>query len=209
MPRKDVDVIRKPRAVLAAIGLAAALGLSGCGALGAAGTAAEVGDQTISVGYLQKQVESIVEMAGRKDATAAEVSNTQRAVLINLVEQRLILDAAATAEVEATPAEISKVVAEIKRQGAQVPPDMLDGFAEWNLLNQKLATKLLGHAPDPASQEDQTKAQQLVSAEIGKVGVKINPRYGSWNGTTITPEGGELVKVTPEEGLAPEAPAGS
>lgn len=204
---------RKPRAALAALGLAAALGLSGCGALGAAGTAAEVGDQTISVGYLQKQVESIIEMSGRKDASDTEVGNTQRAVLINLVEQRLIVDAAASADVEVTPAEISKFVAEIKRQGGQIPPDMLDGYAEWGLLNQKLATKLLGHAPDPGSQEDQAKAQQLVSAELAKVakktGVKINPRYGSWNGSTITPEGGELVKVTPEEGLAPEAPAGS
>jgi hypothetical protein len=213
VPRKDVVVIRKPRAALAAIGLVAALGVSGCGGLGAAGTAAEVGGQVITVEYLQKQVQSIIDLSGRDNITDSELSNTQRAVLINLVEQRLIVDAATAADVEVTDAEVSKFVAQIKEQGGQVPPDMLDGYARWGLINQKLATKLLGHEPDPASQEDQQKAQELVSAEIGKVakdvGVKVNPRYGSWNGTTITPEGGELVKVTPEEGLAPEAPAGS
>lgn len=204
---------RKPRAALAALGLVAALGLAGCGELGGAGTAAEVGGEVITVQYLQEQVGEIVKMAGRTtgDITDSELSNTQRAVLVNLVEQRLIVEAAANADIEVTDAEVSRFVAQVRDQRGQVPPDMLEGYARWGLLSQKLATKLLGR--QPGSQEDQAEAQELVSAELAKVakrvGVKVNPRYGSWNGTTITPEGGELVKVTPEEGLAPEAPAGS
>lgn len=213
-------MIRKPRAALAAIGLAAALGLAGCGGLGAAGAAAEVGGQTITVEHVQKLAEDMAKQSKRE--SAAELKSNQQAILDNLIGQQLIGAAATAADVEVTDADVSKYVANVKAQtpqilqqgGAVPPPDMLEGYARWILLQNKLAAKLLGKEPNPESQADQEKMQQLLAAEITKtvkrVGVKVNPRFGKWNGLTLDPEGGELVKVTPPEGAAaPEAPAGS
>ncbi|MBM7785679.1 SurA N-terminal domain-containing protein [Tenggerimyces flavus] len=212
-------MIRKPRAALAAIGLAAALGLAGCGGLGAAGMAAEVDGQTITVEYVQKQAKDMAELTKRE--SAADLKSNQQLVLGNLVGQHLVNAAATTAEVEVTDADVSKLVADLKKQTQQIlqnngtppPPDMLEGYARYVLLLDKLAAKLLGKELDPESQADQEKAQQLLAVEITKtakrVGVKVNPRFGKWNGTSITPEGGDLVKITPPEGAAPEAPAGS
>ncbi|MFD2079199.1 SurA N-terminal domain-containing protein [Actinopolymorpha cephalotaxi] len=190
---------------VAAVALVAGLALSGCGAVSNPGAAAQVGDETISVSYLQKQSRDILAKAGRSDLGDSEATKLQSDLLQQLVDDALIVPTAARAGVSASQADIDEVKSQIKAQRVVIPPDMLDGFARWVVLRRGLNTKLLGG--EPSSQQEQAKADQLVAREMSKtaeqVGVKVNPRYGTWSGGAVKP-GGQL--VTPEP-TAPEAPA--
>lgn len=192
---------------VAVVALVAGLALSGCGAVSNPGAAARVGDETISVSYLQKQSRDILAKAGRSDLSDSESTKLQSDLLQQLVDDALIVPTAKRAGVTASQADIDQVKSQIQSQRVVIPPDMLDGFARWVVLRRALNTKLLGR--EPASQQDQAKADQLVGREMAKtakqVGVEVNPRYGTWSGGAVKP-GGELVTPEPTATQAPAAP---
>ncbi len=192
---------------VAAVALVAGLALSGCGAVSNPGAAAQVGGETISVTYLQKQSHDILAKAGRSDLSDSESTKLQSDLLQQLVDDSLIVPTARRAGVSASQADIDKVKSQIQAQRVVIPPDMLDGFARWVVLRRGLNTKLLGR--EPSSQQEQAKADQLVGQEMSKtakqVGVKVNPRYGTWSGGAVKP-GGQLVTPEPTATQAPAVP---
>ena len=202
---------RRHAARIAAVALVAGLGLTGCGSVSNPGSAAKVGDETISVSYLQKQSKDILAKAGRTDLGDAESTQLQGELLQQLIDDQVIVEAGRREGVTATQADVDKVRAEMTAQQVVLPPDMVDGFARYVAIRRTLSTKLLGRTP--ASQQDQAMADQLVgqrmSAAAKEIGVQVNPRYGTWSGTTLRPDG-QLVKSTPSSAPAavpaPKAP---
>ena len=185
--------------------------------MGTAGAAAQVGDETISVSYLQEQLEEILNQAAPggqgqpgagapADLSAAELTENQRGLLQQLIYDAVIVATGDRLGVRASQAAVDKVKGEIKAQQVFIPSDMIDDFARWVALRRELGTRLLGKAP--ASQQDQAKADELLGQEMTKtsreIGVTVNPRYGTWNGSQLV-AGGQLVTPAPQSS-APELP---
>ena len=109
----------------------------------------------------------------------------------------------------ASQSDIDKVKAEIRSQRVFIPADMLGEFAHWVALRRKLNADLLGKTPQ--GQAEQAEADRMLGEEMTKtakqIGVKVNPRYGRWDGSQLVP-GGQLVTpkpATPQQ-LQPQAP---
>ncbi|MEQ7123841.1 SurA N-terminal domain-containing protein [Actinopolymorpha sp. B11F2] len=204
---------RTPRLTVLAAVVAAGLTLTGCGSLSNPSAAAQVGGETISVSFLQKQLEEILDHSarasdvpgGQVNPSTAELAENQRALLQQLINDSLITETADRLGVTASRADIDKVEDEIRAQQVFIPGDMREEFARWVALRRELNANLLGKTP--ASQADQAKADQLLGEQMRRtsreVGVTVNPRYGRWDGAQLLP-GGQLVE--PSETEQPQLP---
>lgn len=210
---------RTRRLAVLAVALLAGPGLSGCTSVAHPGAAAQVGSESISVTYVQKQLQEIVDesskarqsQTGQSKPSVAELSENQRGLLQQLIFNNIIVATGDRLGVTVSQTTVNKVKGEIKAQQVFIPVDMLDDFARWVALRRELDAQLLGKTP--SSQAEQTKADQMLGKELAKtarqVGVTVNPRYGVWNGTQLVP-GGELVTPPPAApGSQPQAPPAS
>jgi SurA N-terminal domain len=197
-------------ALVATLGLA----LTGCGAVSNPGAAAQVGDDTISVSFLQEQLDQLLESsrAGQADQPAPSVpqlAENQRALLQQLIYDDVIVATGERLDVSVSQSDIDRVKAEIRSQRVFIPAGMLEEFAHWVALRRELSAHLLGRAPQ--GQAEQAEADRLLGDEMTEtakqVGVKVNPRYGRWDGSQLVP-GGQLVTPKPAspEPQLPQAP---
>lgn len=169
-----------------------ALVLSGCGST-APGAAAVVGDDRISERELNTQVEQVLRAQGRPVDSASEalvVTTLDRMITTSLVEQL------ATQEgVEVTQGELDATLANYaEATGGQeafeelliqqdLAPESIEDLFRVNILAQKLGMEL-----DPmGSPEAQSSAVlAAVSQFSAEVGTSVSPRYGTWDGATLT-----------------------
>lgn len=188
--------------------LAMAVALSGCGSVHA-GTAVQVGDSSLSVSAFQSQVQDLVEKAGRQDVGASELRQAQRSLLRQYVDNQLIRVVARDQRVSVTGSQVSQVLAQIKSQRVAIPDAMLTDFARWVALERQLAKKVLGRTPK--SQADQSRADRTIGDMLIKagrrVGVQVNPRYGSWSAGDVVADGA-LVTPAPASPSPGQLPAG-
>jgi hypothetical protein len=204
---------RTPRLAAVAAVVAAGLTLTGCGSLSNPSAAAQVGDETISVSFLQKQLDEILAQTaranqvpgGQVNPSVAELAENQRGLLQQLIYDSLVTETADRLGVTASQSAVARVTKEIREQQVFIPDDMREDFARWVALRRALNTRLLGK--EPASQADQAKADELLGREMRRtsreIGVKVNPRYGTWDGAQLVP-GGQLVE--PAEAEQPQLP---
>jgi SurA N-terminal domain len=197
-------------ALLATLGLA----LTGCGSVDNPGAAAQVGDDTISVTFLQKQLDELLEssqggQAGQPPPSVPQLAENQRALLQQLIYDDVIVATGERLDVSVSQTDIDKVKSEIRSQRVFIPADMLEEFAHWVALRRELNAHLLGSTPE--GQAEQAEADQLLAQEMTKtakqIGVSVNPRYGRWDGSQLLP-GGQLVTPKPEtpQPQLPQAP---
>jgi len=195
--RPRLRALRRAHTTLAA--LIATAALTGCAGLGNPGMAAQVGDETITVSFLQEQVGEALEhdaqSSGGADRSVSYVSLNQRSLLQQMIHDRLIVLTADRLGVSASEAEVEAVKDEFRQQGQYLPPDMVDEVARFVALRRSLNTRLLGKTP--RNQQEQSEADQRLVEEMRTVardvGVTVNPRYGRWNGIQLVP-GGQLVE---------------
>lgn len=152
------------RLAVAALALTAGLSLAGCGNI-QPGVAAQVGDQKISVSFLDEQIQWYHTRAGD-----AGEPPSNRLVLWQLVVVRLFEDTGKRLGVTLTPAEIAPVEAQLKAENS-VSPGMVGTIARGTLLETKLKEKVGG--------EEQFVAEIVKTSR--ELGVTLNPRYGTWN----------------------------
>lgn len=173
--------------------LAASLVLAGCAGLGDAGSAATVGDVQISTDTLASQTEAIQVQRGVPAGTpdsALTLGVLQRLVITELVGQ------AATAQgVTVSPSEIDAAIAEFEAQlgGAEalqaayldsnVPVEAIEGQVQLSLQVQKLGSTL---APDADPNGQQQAVVQYVTGFGLQEGITVSPRFGTWDGGTLT-----------------------
>jgi hypothetical protein len=185
----------------AALALVAGLGLTGCGSLGNPGVAARVGDEAISISFLQEQVEETLDIAGQNPNDTIRVAELQYGLLRQMIHNRLIVPTGERLGVHITQADVDRVKREIReQQSSPVPSGMLDEYARFHALRRELNVKLLGR--QPTSPADQYEADRKLIAEMSKtareIGIEINPRYGEWEGIDLAPRGGQLVNARGE-----------
>lgn len=152
------------RLAAAALAVTVGLALAGCGNV-QPGVAAQVGDQKISMSFLDAQVQWY-----HTQPKAASEPPTTRLILWQLIVVRVFEVLGKEAGVTATHAEIRQVESQVRAQGS-VSPDMVTTIARGSLLETKLKERFGGDEQFVAAV--QKKAEEL--------GVRVNPRYGTWN----------------------------
>ncbi|MCL7380693.1 SurA N-terminal domain-containing protein [Streptomyces sp. 35G-GA-8] len=204
--------------------LAAAPLLTACGNEAHPGAAAVVGGQRIEVSALQAQVRDVRE--AQRSAPEAEqlIKNTgqlNQAKLNSMIFDRVLEKAADNAGVTISRKEIQttrqqaaaqsggeeQFAAMLLQQGA-LSADQIESAIRREVLLTKLAVALGANTTTP-------QGQQTVLAELTKtsekLGIDVNPRYGSWDnkqvrlGEAKTPWITQLTSEAPEQ----EQPAGA
>lgn len=172
--------------------LLAVAALSGCGSA-SPGAAAVVGDDRISESELTEKVEQVLRAQGRPVDSASEalvVTTLDRMITTSLVEQL-----AQQQGVEVTQGELDATLANYaEATGGQdafeelliqqdLAPESVEDLFRVNILAQKLGMEL-----DPmGSPEAQSSAVLTAVAEFSEeVGTSVSPRYGTWDGATLT-----------------------
>jgi hypothetical protein len=152
------------RLAAAALTVTVGLALAGCGNI-QPGVAAQVGDQKISMSFLDAQVQWY-----HNQPKAASEPPSTRLILWQLVVVRLFDDLGKQQGVMPTAAEVRQLESQIRSENA-ISPDMVPTIARGSLLETKLKEKFGGDEQFVAAVQKQAQ----------KVGVQLNPRYGTWN----------------------------
>ncbi|MEV5340686.1 SurA N-terminal domain-containing protein [Streptomyces sp. NPDC052676] len=185
---------RRRTALLLSAAIAAAPLLTACGNDARPGAAAVVGDQRITVAQLENRVDEV--RAAQRAAVADEAQYAQaiaktgsltRDTLHGMVLDRVLHQAARDAGVTVTRKEVQEMRSGLEQQvgGAKaleaawlqqygVAPARLDENLRLQLEAQKLAAKL-------GTDTSRPEFWKALSETSKKLGVDLNPRYGSWD----------------------------
>jgi len=185
---------RRRTALLLSAAIAAAPLLTACGNDAHPGAAAVVGDQRITVAQLENRVDEV--RSAQRAAVAddaqyaqaiAKTGSLTRDTLHGMVLDRVLHRAAQDAGVTVTRKEIQEMRSGLEQQvgGAEaletawlqqysVAPGRLDENLRLQLEAQKLAAEL-------GTDTSRPEFWKALSEASAKLGVDLNPRYGSWD----------------------------
>ena len=187
----------------------AALFLTSCSSMNSAIT---VGDKEFSINDLQKPVDEILEARKSFDTSQVQLASgvelgrnqAQFAIISVLLDQ-----IASDMKINFTSADIATRRTEIVAQvgGEQGLPaalvssnlatSNLEPYIKVRLIIDKLTSDFIevGASPEQASEG----VSRLIVAAAKKLGVQINPKYGTWNPITASIESGDITDgaVTP------------
>jgi hypothetical protein len=187
----------------------AALLLTSCSSMNSGIT---VGDKEFSISDIQKPVDEILE--ARKTVDTSQMQLASGADLIRNQAQFAIISVlldqiASDMKINFTSADIATRRTEIVAQvgGAQGLPaalvssnlatSNLEPYIKVRLIIDKLTSNFIevGASPEQASEG----VSRLIVAAAKKLGVEINPKYGTWNPITASIESGDITDgaVTP------------
>lgn len=166
--------------------------LSGCGSA-VPGAAAVVGDDRISERELTDKVEQVLRAQGRPVDSASEalvVTTLDRMITTSLVNQL-----AGQEGIEVSQGELDATLANYaEATGGQeafeelllqqdLAPDSIEDLFRVNILVQKLGMEL---DPTGSPESQSTAVLAAVSQFSEEVGTSVSPRYGTWDGATLT-----------------------
>jgi hypothetical protein len=185
---------RRTALLLSAALLTAAPLLTACGNDAHPGAAAVVGDDRITVSQLENRVNEV--RTAQRAATTGEAQYEQaiaksggltRDTLHSMVLDRVLHRAARDAGVNVTRKEVQEARADLEQRAGDakalevtwlqqygVPPERLDDNLRIQIEAQKLATALGTDTSQPAFWKALSEASR-------KLGVDLNPRYGTWD----------------------------
>jgi hypothetical protein len=187
----------------------AALLLTSCSSINSGIT---VGDKEFSISDIQKPVDEILE--ARKSVDTSQMQLASGADLIRNQAQFAIISVlldqiASDMKINFTSADIATRRTEIVAQvgGEQGLPTALvssnlatsnlEPYIKVRLIIDKLTSNFIevGASPEQASEG----VSRLIVATAKKLGVEINPKYGTWNPITASIESGDITDgaVTP------------
>jgi hypothetical protein len=187
----------------------AVLFLTSCSSMNSAIT---VGDKEFSINDLQKPVDEILEARKSFDTSQVQLASgvelgrnqAQFAIISVLLDQ-----IASDMKINFTNADIAtrrtEIVAQVGGE-AELPKALassnlaasnLEPYIKVRLIIDKLTSDLveLGVSPEQASEE----VSKLIVATAKKLGVEVNPKYGTWNAANASIESGDITDgaVTP------------
>jgi len=191
--------------------LVAAPLLTACGSEAHPGAAAVVGGERITMSQVQAKVEAVREAQRATEEGAQLIANTgrlTRGTLNALVTQRVLERAAEDAGVVVTRRDVQLAREEEERRmgGAEqhrammlhqyaVTPDEIDDALRFQLLFQRLGERI-GADPRP-----------LLGETSEKMGVSVNPRYGTWDDQRVSLADSEDPWIKNVSNPDPEQPA--
>ena len=193
---------------LAAVALGT-LVLAGCGSAGS-GQAARSDEFRILQSDVDAQVSQVLAALGQptgQPPVGLALATTQR-----LVQDALFSAHAAELGVEVTPTDVDRAVADLAEQnGGQdaleqaalqsgIPPQALEDFVRTQLLFTGIGEEL-DRAADATAQAQLVQDELVAFSEA--LDVRVAPRYGAWDDTTLTIVPGSPPVRTPTESIEP------
>ncbi|MGI9199006.1 MAG: SurA N-terminal domain-containing protein [Candidatus Nanopelagicaceae bacterium] len=177
--------------ISAVLVIAGSLFLTACNA----GVAAQIGDTKISQSTVQDKVAEILTERRNYETSQMQLSvgeELNRAELRFLVIATVFGKLASENDIKVTKAMKDARKAEILTQiggseqlgqalvGAQLAPSDFDLYVESILISEQLTER--AKAAGVSEEELGTAVQSLVRNLTEKIGIKINPQYGTWDG---------------------------
>lgn len=204
---------RAARGAAAAVSVVVAAGaLAGCGGPVHAGSAATVGDTAISQRALEQRATAFLDSLSAQQRMSANgaLPTVQTAILNEMVLERLVGDAAQQAGVQVSDAAVSSSLTQATSgAGGQLQSQLAQSYLTRDrlpdLLRVNLEVYAIGRKGAPPATTDQQAAQRAISYitdPARKLPVRVNPRYGTWQGVSITAANGSLSSVAPNEATA-------
>jgi hypothetical protein len=180
--------------------VAAVVVLAGCGQ---SDVAATVGDETISISQVQQEVAALGELGAVDLEANPDQASLQQLLLGRQIYHLLLTGLAEQRELEVTPAQVDELLATLEQQAGS-PEEVLafqlqNSYTDEGL--RRAATDALVERQLGASSEE---AAQVIAEFSDEVGVDVNPRFGSWEGTSLQPGTGSI-SVGPSPQATPAA----
>jgi hypothetical protein len=163
------------------------------------GAAAVVGGKQITVSTVQARVDA-VRAAQQGSPQAAQLiaasSDLQRNTVHSLIQDQVIEQAAKDVGVSVSPREVQQARAAAEQQAggaAQLRTQLLQTYAmvpadiEQSILSDLTLRKVEQHyGADVQTAAGQAEILDVLRKTSDKLGVDVNPRYGSWNAKKLT-----------------------
>ena len=168
-----------------------AITLTGCSNMD---SAANVGDQEIALSELQSQVDSILAEREKVDTSQMQLANGEeltRNQLSFMISNLIINAIAADEKIEITKSDIEKYRLEIIQNiggeatlpntlvSAQIAPETLEDVLRRDLILRRISDAATQTGADSATVGQIVR--KLVTAQASKLGITVNPRYGTWD----------------------------
>jgi hypothetical protein len=189
--------------------LSIALLLTGCSSMG---TGVTIGDKEIKSSEIQKSVDEILEARKKVDTTQMQLvvgaellrNQAQFVIISNLLDKIAADNKIVVSEAEVS-ARRADVVAQIGGEsslpnalvGSSLAASNLDAYLRILIISEKLNAAVVSSGiPVEQAGEAVTK---IVVANAKKLGIKVNPKYGTWNPDSASIEIGDVTggAVTP------------
>ena len=182
--------------VIGAILAVAALFLSGCSQVDSAAT---VGENKIELSELQSQIDTILTERKAVDTSQMQLETGEaltRSQLAYMISNLIIDEVAKTEKIEISNSDLEAYKVEIYANiggeanlpnilvNASIPSSGLEEVLRRDLVLRKLSERETAAGGDSASVNE--KIQNLVTEMANKLKVTVNPRYGTWDPTTLT-----------------------
>jgi hypothetical protein len=178
-----VRVLRS--SVLALVGAVSAVLLAGCGVTG---TAATVGEKTITVGEVQGEVVEFSESFEEELPVTGDLGAVQSEFLTRQINHLLLTELADREGVTVTPAEVDELYDELGDSPEEIDALRAQFVYTEDGLRRALEDELRIRALTPIVGDIETAVGELAT----EVGVEVNPRYGSWAGIRVVPGTGSI-----------------
>jgi hypothetical protein len=178
-----VRVLRS--SVLAVVGALSAALIAGCGV---SGTAATVGDETITVGELQGEVVEFSESFDDELPLTGDLGAVQSEFLTRQINHLLLTELADREGVTVTPAEVDELYDQLGGSPEQIDALRAQFVYTEDGLRRALEDELRSRALTPIVGDVAAAVDELAS----EVGVEVNPRYGTWAGIRVVPGTGSI-----------------
>lgn len=178
---------RSRRAAVLLACLAVAVGLSACTPI-RAGSAATVGDQALSENTIADRATELLALADEAQVAKPDISALNQGIIAVWVDEQLTTALADDLRVTVTPADVDALLGQFGADqlnqievSSGIAPSTLREAATAAVLRQAIAQKLVPNG----DQAQKTNALGKAYADIAeRLGVRVNPRFGSWNAQT-------------------------
>jgi len=204
MRRKRMELFKK---IITTV--LAALLLTSCSSMNSAIT---IGDKEFSISDIQKPVDEVLRDRKKVDTSQMQLPeadellrNQAQFYIVGILLDRIAVDkklSVTNADIAARRTEILSQVggeAELPKAlvGASLAQSNLDAYLKILIISEKLSKDIIlsGVSSEQAAEE----VNKIVVALAKKLGVKVNPKYGTWNPETASIESGDITDgaVTP------------
>lgn len=180
--------------ILALLGVISVLALSGCGKVDSAAT---IGDITISQASAQSIIDEVLAERTKLDTSQMQIQTgnaLNRAQLRFTIVTTLFDEIAKELKLEISSTEIEKAKSDLIAQSggqealaknlvaAEIAPSNFDNYVRAIITSNKLTDAL--KASGVAEADVSGRITQLINAKAAELGVKVNPRYGTWDQDT-------------------------
>jgi hypothetical protein len=204
MRRKRMELFKK---IITTV--LAALLLTSCSSMNSAIT---IGDKEFSISDIQKPVDEVLRDRKKVDTSQMQLPeadellrNQAQFYIVGILLDRIAVDkklSVTNADIAARRTEILSQVggeAELPKAlvGASLAQSNLDAYLKILIISEKLNKDIV--LSGVSSEQVAEEVNKIVVALAKQLGVKVNPKYGTWNPETASIESGDITDgaVTP------------